>query len=240
MGKLGYDNTPMIPGQQWRVHDEKRPQPRIVQPGVQADTAPSDAVVLFDGESLAGWVNKEDGPAAWNLRDGYMEAQPGTGDIHTKVDLPDCQLHVEWAAPETVKGESQGRGNSGVFLMNEYEIQVLDCHANPTYADGTNGAIYGQWPPLVNACRPPVVWQTYDTVWISPRFDGDELLSPARITVLQNGVLLHHDREWNGPSGHRNVAEYTPHPPEGPLKLQDHGDLVRFRNIWYRPLTPYS
>ncbi len=240
MGKLGCDDTPIIPNQQWRVHDDQRPQPRVVRPGDRPGAAPSDAIVLFDGTGLSGWLNREGAPAEWNLQDDYMEVQPGTGDIHTKENLPDCQLHLEWAAPEVVRGESQGRGNSGVFLMGKYEIQVLDCYENPTYADGTNGAIYGQWPPLVNACRAPGEWQTYDIIWISPRFDGATLLSPARITVVQNGVLLHHGKEWNGPSGHRNLLEYEAHAPEAPLQLQDHGDLVRFRNIWYRPLTQYS
>ncbi len=240
MAKLGYDDTPIIPQQQWRVHDDKRPEPRVVQPGAEAGAAPSDAVVLFDGTDLSGWRNREGGAAAWTLQDGYMEVVPGSGDIHTAENLPDCQLHLEWAAPERLKGESQGRGNSGVFLMGKYEIQVLDCYDNPTYADGTSGAIYGQWPPLVNACRPPGQWQSYDIIWLAPRFEGTQLLSPARVTVVQNGVLLHHDKEWNGPSGHRNIPPYEAHPPEGPLQLQDHGDLVRFRNIWYRPLTPYS
>jgi hypothetical protein len=240
MGKLGYDDTPKIPNQQWLVHDDKRPQPRVVTPGDRPGAAPSDAIVLFDGTDLSGWLNRDGVAAEWNLQEDYMEVLPGSGDIQTKENLPDGQLHLEWAAPEAIKGESQGRGNSGVFLMGEYEIQVLDCFKNPTYADGTNGAIYGQWPPLVNACRPPGEWQTYDIIWISPKFAGDKLLSPARVTVVQNGVLLHHNKEWNGPSGHRNVPEYEAHAPEGPLKLQDHGDLVRFRNIWHRPLTPYS
>jgi len=134
-----------------------------------------------------------------------------------------------------VKGDSQGRGNSGVFLMGRYEIQVLDCYNNPTYADGTTGAIYGQYPPLVNACRMPGAWQTYDILWTAPRFEGDRLVTPAYVTVLHNGVVLHNHRALLGATGHRNTPPYTPH-GDGPIRLQDHGDLVRFRNIWVRPL----
>jgi hypothetical protein len=136
-----------------------------------------------------------------------------------------------------VKGESQGRGNSGVFILGLYEVQVLDCYENPTYADGTTGAIYGQYPPLVNACRKPGEWQTYDIIWRSPRFEGEEPLTPGRITVLLNGVVIHHAVEPQGPTNHRVIAVNAPHPIAGPLRLQDHGDLVRYRNIWWRPLT---
>ncbi|MBV9850143.1 MAG: DUF1080 domain-containing protein, partial [Armatimonadetes bacterium] len=165
---------------------------------------------------------------------------PGAGDIQTHAHFGDCQLHLEWRAPDYVKGDGQGRGNSGVFLMGRYEIQVLDCYQNPTYPDGTTGAIYGQYPPLVNACRRPGEWQTYDILWEAPRFDGDRLARPARVTVLLNGVVLHHAQELQGPTQHRQQASYQPHPAQGPLRLQDHGDLVRYRNIWYRPLTGYD
>ncbi len=200
---------------------------------------PSDAVVLFDGKSLAPWVGGE-GAAKWKLEGGYMEVVPGTGNIHTKQEFGDCQLHIEWASPAVVKGESQGRGNSGVFLMGKYEIQVLDCFENPTYPDGTTAGIYGQYPPLVNACRKPGVWQMYDIVWIAPRFEGEKCASPARVTVIQNGVVVHHDQALLGPTTHRTVEAYKAHPPVGPLELQDHGDLVRFRNIWFRPLKGYD
>ena len=145
-------------------------------------------------------------------------------------------MHLEWAAPAEVIGNSQGRGNSGVFLMGRYEIQVLDCYDNPTYADGTAGAVYGQHPPLVNACRRPGEWQTYDIVWTAPRFDGGRLVSPAFATVFFNGVLVQYHRQLTGPTTHRRVMEYEAHSPTGPLRLQDHGNPVRFRNIWYRPL----
>ncbi len=244
--KPGYDDTPLIPGSVYRVHDKNRPQPRVVTPGTEscqaaAGQAPSDAVVLFDGKDLSGWVTARDGsPAAWTVANGYVEVVPKTGDIQTRVQFGDCQLHVEWAEPEAIKGESQGRGNSGVFLQGIYEIQVLDCYRNPTYPDGTTGGLYGQFPPLVNACRKPGEWQSYDIVWEGPRFEGSQLIRPAHVTVLQNGVLLHHRKMLLGPTTHRTSEPYKAHPHVGPLKLQDHGDLVRFRNIWYRPLTSYD
>jgi hypothetical protein len=240
--RVGYDDTPYIPGQQWRVHDSTRPQPAIVTPGTESSQSaagrpPSDAVVLFDGRDLSGWVSVKTGePAQWKVENGYAEAAPGTGDIRTKQEFGSCQLHVEWAAPVEVAGNSQGRGNSGVFLMGRYEIQVLDCYDNPTYADGTAAAIYGQYPPLVNACRKPGEWQAYDIVWTAPVFDGDKVVSPAYCTIFHNGVLVQYHRELIGPTGHRNVTPYAAHPATGPLKLQDHRNPVRFRNIWYRPL----
>jgi hypothetical protein len=238
---LGYDDTPLIPHSTYRVHDGNRPQPRVVTPPAQTPLAPpSDAVVLFDGSDLSKWLGKGEEGAAWKVENGYMEVVPGSGNIRTRQHFGDCQLHLEWASPEVVKGEGQGRGNSGVFLMGTYEIQVLDCYQNPTYPDGTTGGIYGQYPPLVNACLPPGQWQNYDIFWNAPRFDGDKLVSPARVTVVLNGVVLHHGKELLGPTTHRDVRNYKAHAPEGPLELQDHGDLVRFRNIWYRPLLGYD
>ena len=236
---LGYSDTPILPDSGYHVHDGERPQPRLVGPGMpgteeQAGRAPSDAMVLFDGTDLSQWRGK-DGAAGWKVENGYVEVMPGTGDITSVPAFGDIQLHLEWAAPSVVKGDSQGRGNSGVFLMGRYEIQVLDCYNNPTYADGTTGAIYGQYPPLVNACRMPGAWQTYDILWTAPRFEGDRLVTPAYVTVLHNGVVLHNHRALLGATGHRNTPPYTPH-GDGPIRLQDHGDLVRFRNIWVRPL----
>lgn len=240
---IGYQDTPIIPGTKWHVHDGERPQPPVVTPGTFSEgaTPPSDAIVLFDGSNLDGWeAVKEAGPAGWKLENGYMEVVPKTGNIKTKALLGDCQLHLEYMCPAAIEGASQGRGNSGVFFHAKYEIQVLDCYDNPTYPDGTTGALYGQCPPLVNACRKPGEWQVYDIIWEAPEFDGDKLVKPAYITVLFNGVLLHHRQELLGPTQHRKVAEYAPHPATGPLELQDHRDLVRFRNIWYRPLTGYD
>jgi len=242
---LGYDDTPLLPGSKYRVHDGTRPQPRIVAPGTESTQdapgePPSDAVVLFDGTDASGWVHADGGEMKWTVENGYMQVAPKTGNIQSTEHFGDCQLHVEWAAPAEVQGDSQGRGNSGVFLMGRYEIQVLDCFDNPTYPDGTTAGIYGQRPPLVNACREPGEWQSFDIVWVAPRFDDETLVSPARVTVLHNGVLVHHDQELTGPTTHRRILDYQPHPPTGPLMLQDHGDLVRFRNIWYRPLKDYD
>ncbi len=238
---VGYDDTPVLPNSPYKVHDGARPQPRVVQPGDALGQPPADAVVLFDGTDLSGWVSAKDGsPAQWRVENGYMEVVAKTGDIQTREEFGDCQLHLEWAPPTEVIGDSQGRGNSGVFLMGRYEIQVLDCYDNPTYADGTTGAIYAQCPPLVNACRRPGEWNTYDIIWEAPRFEGEQVVRPAYVTVLLNGLVLHHRQELIGATTHRKVGEYTPHPPTGPLRLQDHGNPVRFRNIWYRPLTGYD
>ncbi len=239
MSNLGYTDTPFIPGSPYRVHDQDRPQPRIVDPGT-AEIPPSDAVALFDGKSLDGWIKSNGEPAAWNLDNGAMEVEPRSGNIRTRAEFGSCQLHLELNEPAEITGDSQGRGNSGVFLMGRYEIQVLDNYDNPTYADGTMGAVYGQCPPLVNACRKPGAWQSYDIIWEAPVFSDDKLVTPAYVTVLLNGILLHHHRELQGPTKHRETTCYEPHPAVGPLELQDHGDRVRFRNIWYRPLTGYD
>ncbi len=242
---VGYDDTPMLPGSKWRVHDAERPQPQVVTPGTfgsqdMPGRPPSDAIVLFDGSDVSGWVGRDGGQVRWKVENGYMEVTR-TGNIQTRAHFGDCQLHIEWAAPAKVKGDSQGRGNSGVFLIGKYEIQVLDGYENPTYADGITAAIYGTYPPLVNACRRPGEWQTYDIVFVAPRFEEDRLASPALITVIHNGVLVHHCREALGPTGHKRLPSYDePHGPKGPLMLQDHGDAVRYRNIWIRPIRDYD
>lgn len=246
MANLGYSDTPIIPGTKWHVHDGDRPQPRIVTPGefssqTQVGAPPSDAVVLFDGTDLAKWEAAwKPEEAKWKVEGGYMEVVPGTGNIKTKEKFGDLQLHVEMAAPTVIKGEGQGRGNSGIFLMSLYEIQVLDGWDNPTYPDGTVGGVYGQYPPLVNPSRKPGEWNTYDIYWQAPRFDGYKVIRPARVTVVFNGVLLHHAVELQGPTQHRILADYTPHGETGPIELQDHGDLVRFRNIWVRSIKNYD
>ena len=233
---FGYSDTPLVPGSNWHVHDGERPQPAVVTPGKADTDAPSDAIVLFDGSSLDEWETLEGQPAKWKLENNYMEVVPTTGNIRSKKQLGDCQLHLEWAAPQVVKGDGQGRGNSGVFLMSIYEIQVLDGYQNPTYADGQVGAIYGEYPPAVNAARPAGQWHTYDIVWKGPRFEGEKLVRPAHVTLFFNGVLIHHNQQLIGPTGHKDTYPYKPHAAEAPLMLQDHSDLVRFRNIWYRPL----
>ena len=186
----------------WRAHDLNRPAPKIVDPGKNNLPAgvPSDATVLFDGSNLDQW-NSAEGEAKWKVVDGAMESVPGSGYVFTKEKFGDCQLHVEWASPATPQGDGQGRGNSGVYLMGKYEIQVLDSFDNSTYADGSAGSIYGQYPPLVNASRKPGEWQSYDIIFRRPRFDdSDELKSPARITVLHNGVLIQNNEEAYGPT----------------------------------------
>lgn len=238
MSKYGYDDTPLIPGTNWKVHDSRRPLPRAVAAPAASDQPvppPSDAVVLFAGRDLSGWENVEGSPAGWKVENGYMEVVPRSGSIRTKQVFGDCQLHLEWSAPTVIEGEGQGRGNSGVFMMGRYEIQVLDNYGNPTYADGHAGAIYGEFPPLVNACRKPGEWQTYDIVWQGPRFEGERLSRPDCVTLMHNGVLAQYHQALIGPTSHRKVAAWVPHPPEGPLVLQDHKNQVRFRNIWYRP-----
>lgn len=237
---VGYDDTPQIPGQKWKVHDIARPNPPVVDPGPAGKPAPapSDAVVLFDGTNLDAWQAGDGGTAGWTiLPDGSMEVKAGTGDIMTKEHFGDCQLHVEWASPKTPVGESQQRGNSGVFFFGRYEIQVLDSYENQTYADGQAAAIYGQYPPDVNASRGPGEWQTYDIMFEAPVFDGDKLVKPAYATVIHNGVLVQNHRALIGPTQHRAVATYSPHEAKGEIKLQDHGNPVRFRDIWVRPLT---
>ncbi len=237
---IGYSDTSVIPGSKWRVHDGDRPQPRLVTPGGASGSPPSDAVVLFDGSDLTQWIGRDGSDAAWKVESGYMEVN-GTGDISTRAHFGDCQLHLEWATPEEVVGDSQGRGNSGVFLLGLYEIQVLDSFDNRTYADGSASSIYGQYPPLVNASRGPGEWQSYDIVFEAPAWDGDRLVEGAHLTVIHNGIVVHHRQRAVGPTGHRNLANYdTPHAVTGPLQLQDHGNPVRFRNIWMRRLTGYD
>lgn len=232
----GYTDTPLIPGQTWRVHDPKRPYPPIVKPGKTAADAPADAVILFDGTSLDAWQTHDGEDPTWQLLDGVMQVA-GNASVITKQKFGDCQLHVEWATPADRSGGSQGMGNSGVFLMNLYEVQVLDTYNNHSYADGTAAALYGQNPPDVNVCRPSGEWQSYDILFRAPRFDAEgELEQKARITVIHNGVVVHWDRELLGPTTHRNVPPQNAHPDALPIQLQNHGDRVRYRNIWIRPL----
>jgi hypothetical protein len=232
----GYRDTPRLPDG-WRVHDADRPRPPAVNPGpAGAPTpAPADAIVLFDGSNLDAFRGN-DGAAKWTVADGAMTVN-GTGDIQTAAEFGDCQLHVEWASPAEVKSESQGRGNSGVFFFGRYEVQILDSYENPTYADGQAASLYGQKPPLVNVCRKPGEWQTYDILFRAPRFAADgSVLQPARVTVIHNGVVVQLDEALLGATSHRGVARYEAHGERGPIRLQDHGNPVRFRNLWLRPL----
>lgn len=235
-----------VPDPQWLGHDRERPLPLVVTPGTfssqdQPGAVPSDAVVLFDGKDHSGWVAMDGSATKWVVKDGALECVPGSGYVRTLQSFGDCQLHLEWAAPTPVKGSSQGRGNSGVFFgFNRYEIQVLDSYENKTYADGSAGAIYGQYPPLVNASRPPGQWQTYDMIWTAPRFDAEgKLLSKARVTVIHNGVLVQNNVEFTGPDPWIGRPAYQAHPERLPIAFQDHGNPVRFRNIWVRELDKH-
>ena len=223
----------------WLIHDINRPQPPIVKPAEQALPVPppADARVLYDGKDLSQWVSVEGGPPKWVNRDGFMESVPDSGRLRTADGFGDIQLHLEWAAPAKPAGTGQKRGNSGVFLMGQYEIQILDSFENKTYPDGQAAAIYGQYPPLVNACLSPGEWQAYDIVFRRPRFDHEgELLSPARLTLIHNGIVVHADRELWGPTSWLQNHPYESHAGRLPLALQDHGNPIRFRNIWLREL----
>jgi len=227
--------------QKWAVHDESRPMPPAVDPGPAGPPAsiPADAIVLFDGRDLSAWTNAKGAPAAWLVRDGYTQVVKGAGVIRTTRTFGDCQLHVEWASPAPAVGSGQNRGNSGVILMDTYEVQVLDSYQSRTYADGMAAALYGQYPPLVNASRKPGEWQTYDIVFRAPKFDADgKVSSLARMTVFHNGILVHDDQELSGPTAHKARPPYKAHADRMPISLQDHSHPVRFRNIWIRELQP--
>ncbi len=230
------------------VHEEdpaKQPQPTVITPGTEstpkkAGTAPSDAIVLFDGTDLSNWTSTKEGEATkWVVEKGAMMPTKGSGMIRSKQEFGSCQLHVEWATPKKVVGSSQGRGNSGVFLMGEYEVQVLDSYENQTYPDGQAGALYGRKPPLVNACRQPGEWQSYDIIFHRPVFEGDKVVKRATFTVIHNGVVVQDHTELSGGTGwrgHHSITDYKPHGDKGPIELQDHGNPVIFRNVWVREL----
>ncbi len=223
----------------WLIHDMQRPRPAVVTPGKQALPVPppSGAVVVFDGADLSKWRDAEGGPAKWRIRDGYMESVPNSGYIFSANKFGDVQLHIEWATPVPASGRGQGRGNSGVFLMGLYEVQVLDSYENDTYADGQAAAIYGQYPPLVNACLPPGEWQSYDILFHRPHFHEDGTVArPARITVHHNGILVQDNVELWGPTTWLQNRPYERHPDKLPISLQNHGNPVRYRNIWLREL----
>ncbi len=211
------------------------PEPKIIQSG-DSVAAPSDAIILFNGTHLDAWKNGD----AWKIADGYAEVQGQT--IQTKQPFGDCQLHLEFATPKEIKGRGQGRGNSGVYLMGKYEVQILDSYENPTYFDGQCGAVYKQQPPTVNACRKPGEWQTFDIIFTAPRFDQQgELEEPAFVTVLHNGILIHNHFELPGGTFWDQPPHYQAHADKLPISLQNHGNPIRFRNIWIRenihPLT---
>lgn len=226
----------------WPIHSMERPKPRVVDPGpyTAPTPPPSDAIVLFDGRSLDRWRSADDPSRAarWRVVEGYFEVVAGTGAIGTVEAFGDVQLHIEWMVPSPPRGSGQDRGNSGVFLMGQYEVQVLDSYRSDTYADGQAAALYGDHPPLVNASRPPGQWQTYDIVFRRPRFDAQgRVVQPARTTVIHNGVLVQDAMALSGPTSHQERRPYVAHADALPITLQDHGHPVRFRNVWLRRLA---
>jgi 3-keto-disaccharide hydrolase len=240
---LGQVTLQAQPDPNWLDHDRNRPQPPAVNPGTFSTQElpgqpPSDATVLFDGKDVSQWCAMDGSPTKWVVKSGAMECVPGSGYVRSMQCFGDCQLHVEWATPTPPHGDGQGRGNSGVFFgFDRYEVQVLDSYESKSYADGTAASIYGQYPPLVNASRPAGQWQSYDIVWTAPRFDADgKLTSKARITVFHNGVLVQNNVELTGPTSWLERAPYKAHPEKLPIAFQDHGNPVRYRNIWVREL----
>lgn len=225
----------------YKVHDMSRPQPPVVDPGTpssqaKAGTAPADAVVLFDGTNLSKW-RAGNGDAAWKVVDGVIEVAAGTGSLITREFFGDCQFHIEWMVPTSLEPDGQKGCNSGVFFMEMYEVQILHSNGNETYPDGMAGSLYGQYPPLVNACRPQGEWNTYDITFTAPRFnDNGSVKTPAYCTVLFNGVVVQNHVEFFGRTAHMRPAAYSKHPDRLPISIQDHGDKLRFRNIWVRPL----
>ena len=227
----GYDDTPRIPGSEFRVHQKDRPQPPRVLPseptGKTGPAAPSDATVLFDGTTLDRFQK-----TSWKIDAGVLVA--GNGDLVSKTAYGDCQLHIEWRAPDPQRGEPANMGNSGVFFMGLYELQIYDSFSSEIYADGSAAAIYGQTPPLVNACRRPGLWQSYDVIFGAPVFKDGKLIEPARVTALHNGVLVHDNTKILGPTAHKTTRPYRSHAPRLPIRIQGHSSPVEFRNIWVR------
>ena len=227
-----WNNMPIANSQEYLNGIEWK-EPAVVTPGMTNDAPPSDAIVLFDGKDTSRWKNGD----KWSVVDGAMVS--GKGVVTSLDTFGDCQVHIEWSAPTEVKGDGQGRGNSGVFLMGIYELQVLDSYKNKTYFDGQAGSIYKQTPPMANAMRKPGEWNTYDIFWTTPRFNEDGTLkSPAYITAVHNGVLILNHFELKGDTPFNRPPQYKKHGEKGPISLQDHGNPVRFKNIWVRELQP--
>ncbi|MDO8542378.1 MAG: DUF1080 domain-containing protein [Opitutaceae bacterium] len=239
---LGYSDTPLIPGSKWKVHDIDRPAPPVVAPGAKAGDAPADAIILFNGGDTSQFFtrkkdNPEKFPCPWKVENGELIVDGG--DCWTKQEFASCQLHVEWRSSAGQKGNSQKKGNAGVFFMDRYESQMLDCDNNPTYADGMSGAVYGQTPPMVNAVRKAGEWQVYDIVFTAPKLKGGKVVEPARITTFLNGVCVQNNTAIMGPTMHKKTTTYTgTFPAKAPFRLQDHKNEppIRMRNIWVRPL----
>jgi hypothetical protein len=244
---IGYSDTPVIPGTQWKVHDIDRPRPEAVKPGNKLGQPPADAIILFDGTNTDAFQSKkkddkgkETGeiiPCPWKIEKGELLVDGG--DSWTKQEFASCQYHIEWKSEPHTKGNSQKKGNGGTFFMDRYECQMLDCDNNPTYADGMTGCIYGQTPPLVNAVKKAGEWQAYDIIFTAPKLDGDKVIEPAYVTTFVNGVCVQIHTKIMGPTKHKNVTDYTGNfPAKAPIRLQDHKNdpPIRLRNIWIRPL----
>lgn len=233
---VGAQDTSTLPPEATEFYE---PKPGKVNPGPSTTSPPEDAIILFDGSGLQAWESAGDGTEAqWEVANNTMTIKPGAGDIRTTQEFGDMQLHLEWKAPEEIEGEGQGRGNSGVIIMGKYEVQVLDSYDNETYTNGQAASVYKQSPPLVNATNPPGEWNVYDIIFKAPRFNEEGMLiSPATVSVLHNGILVQDHFRLRGPTEYRGIPNYTPHPEKLPLVLQDHGDLVSFRNIWVRELN---
>lgn len=244
---VGYSDTPVIPGSTWKVHDIDRPRPPVVTPGAKLGDAPADAIVIFDGTSTEALQSKkkdekgkptaEWAPCAWKVENGELLVDGG--DAWTKQSFASCQLHLEWKSVPETKGNSQKKGNGGIFLMDLYESQILDCDNNPTYADGMAGAIYGQTPPMVNAVKKAGEWQSYDIVFTAPKLENGKVVEPAYITTFINGVCVQNHTKIMGPTKHKNITDYSgSFPAAAPIRFQDHKNEppVRLRNIWIRQL----
>lgn len=229
--------TPFLSAQtKFRPQDTEFYDPKSKVVHTSPNKAPSDALVLFDGTDLKQWLSSKNTEAPWTVKDGILTVKPGTGEIRTKENFEDFQLHLEWKSPDVIKGEGQGRGNSGVFLQGQYEIQILDNYNNPTYVNGQAASLYKQRQPLVSAVKPSGEWHTYDILYTAPRFNKDNvLIKKGTVTVLHNGVVVHYNTQIEGTTEYIGLPKVVPHGP-GPIILQDHGDLVSFRNIWIRPL----
>ena len=233
-GIVGYDDTPMLPWVDFRKHDPDRPVPLHVEAFPVFMRAPADAIVLFDGSGLSAWAENE-----WSIKEGILVS--GKGELNTKQVFGDCQIHIEFKLPVDPKAELFNRGNNGLAPMGFYEIQIFDSHpmhAEQIYADGQCAAIYGETPPLLNACREPGEWQSFDLVFTAPKFDGETLVSPARVTLFHNGVIVHLNEPIRAPTVHKVASVQKSHPKKLPLRLKGHSSAVQFRNIWLRPLEP--
>ena len=235
---IGYSDTPPIfPGSKWKVHDIDRPRPEPVTPGAKPGDAPADAVILFDGKDVSKFAGKDGAECPWKIENGELIV--AGGDIWSKDSFGSCQFHIEWKTDPNTAGNSQKKGNSGIFFMDRYETQILDCHNNPTYADGMAGGVYGQTPPLVNAVRPAGEWQTYDILFTAARVADGKVVEPAYITTIINGIVVQNHTKILGPTHHKQATNYEGQCPEkAPLRLQDHKNSIpdRMRNIWVRPL----